>query len=129
MNQEDEKNNKHPIDIETLRTTIQNRIEIEIKLLHFLYEAGTNDIITLEANINEETPGEWESAAHGLSGAAGNLCANDLAMACEEAEDNVPEEIEHRVELLEKIKYEFQNVMDYILILHPNFMEDIKEEN
>lgn len=113
-----------PIDIKALREAIRHRVDIEKKLLFILYETAMNDIATLSANVHEETPGEWENAAHGLKGAAANICVDHLAKLCEEAEDT--EDTQKRSSLLLEIKAEFDNVKAFIQQLHPHFLEEYR---
>lgn len=115
---------REPIDITSLRGAIRHRLDVEKKLLFILYETAQDDIQTLSDNINEETPGAWEHAAHGLKGAAANICVDKLSRLCEEAEDLPPESTAKRREILKAISSEFKIVLAYIQKLHPHFMEE-----
>lgn len=113
-----------PINIEALRTVLRGKRDIEKRLLYILYQTSIESIAVLSNNIYEETPGEWESAAHGLKGAAVNLHVNQLAALCEEAEDTVPSDITKRQHLLTDIKDEFVRLKSYIQEIYPDFWEN-----
>lgn len=110
-----------PINLEGLRLVLRGKRDVEKRLLHILYQTCIESIASLSDNIFEETPGEWEFAAHGLKGAAVNLHVEELAALCEEAEDTQPSDIVKRQNLLNDIKLEFNRLKDYVNEIYPDF--------
>lgn len=115
-----------PINLEALRTVLRGKRDVEKRLLYILYQTCIESIAVLSNNIFEEAPGEWESAAHGLKGAAVNLHVTPLAALCEEAEDALPSEIAKRQRLLGDIKDEFNRLKHFIHEIYPDFWGDSK---
>jgi HPt (histidine-containing phosphotransfer) domain-containing protein len=111
-----ENNQKHKraIDTEFLRSIIENDIEFEKELFTIFSENAARNIGKMEEAIRSGDSNSWYMAAHAFKGASASIGAFDLSKILEYAQKHPEENLGQKNELLDKIREEFQLVLEFI---------------
>ena len=100
---------KKPIDVEFLRSVIENDTEFEKELFKIFIENGNRNIEKLEDSLDPSRYNFWYMASHAFKGSAASIGAFDLARILEDAQKSSEDTFEN-------IKNEFKLVCDFIAV-------------
>ncbi|MBU6339473.1 MAG: Hpt domain-containing protein [Rickettsiales bacterium] len=105
---------KKPIDVEFLRSVIENDAEFERELFKIFIENGNRNIEKLEDSFDPSRYNFWYMAAHAFKGSAASIGAFDLAKILEDAQKSAEDNAEMKIKIVENVKKEFKSVCDFI---------------
>ncbi len=106
--------NKNAIDVNFLRSVIEDDREFERELFTIFTENAQRNLIKMEDAIKDGDSNAWYMASHAFKGAAASIGAFNLSKALEYAQKNPEESSESKIEILNRIKQEFKLVLDFI---------------
>ena len=107
---------KKPIDVEFLRSVIENDVEFERELFKIFIENGNRNIEKLEDSFDPSRYNFWYMAAHAFKGSSASIGAFDLSKILEDAQRSAEENADVKSKILEAVKAEFKAVCDFIEI-------------
>jgi HPt (histidine-containing phosphotransfer) domain-containing protein len=102
------------LDIEFLRQVTVGDIEFEKELFLIFLESSKNNLDRMEKSITDKNDTLWHLAAHSFKGASASIGAFDLSKTLEAAQYHPKGFFEEKTLLLEKIRTEFDLVVDFI---------------
>ncbi|MDX2083469.1 MAG: Hpt domain-containing protein [Rickettsiales bacterium] len=105
---------KKAIDVDFLRSIIENDAEFEKELFAIFIENANRNIEKMEDAIKVSNDNSWYMASHAFKGAAASVGAFDLSKILEYAQKHPEENYEQKTELLKKIKEELSSVINFI---------------
>ena len=105
---------KKAIDVEFLRSIIENDFEFERELFSIFLENANRNIEKMEDSVKNSDDNAWYMAAHAFKGASASVGAFDLSKILEYAQKHPEENFEQKTTLLKKIKEEFSQVVEFI---------------
>lgn len=105
---------KRPIDVEFLRSIIEDDFEFEKELFAIFIENAHRNIEKMEDAIKSSNDNSWYMASHAFKGAAASIGAVNLSNILEYAQKYSEENPEQKNEVLKKVKDEFQLVAEFI---------------
>ena len=105
---------KSAIDIDFLKTIIDNDIEFKKELFGIFLENISKNISKLEDAANSGDNNSWYMSSHAFKGASASIGAFDLSKILEYAQKHPEESKEQKLELLKKIKEELKMVVEFI---------------
>lgn len=111
---ENNQNHKKAIDVEFLRSIIDNDAEFERELFKIFSENAHRNIIKMEDAIKENDNNSWYMAAHAFKGASASIGAFDLSKVLEYAQKHPEDNSDQKGEIINKVKEEFRLVLDFI---------------
>jgi HPt (histidine-containing phosphotransfer) domain-containing protein len=109
-----ESNSKKVIDIEFLRSIIEDDFEFEKELFAIFIENAHRNIEKMEEAIKTSNDNFWYMASHAFKGASASIGAVELANVLEYAQKHPEETSEQKTALLQKVKSELQLVVEFI---------------
>jgi len=105
---------KKAIDVEFLRSIIEDDFEFEKELFEIFIENAHRNIEKMDDAIKSSNDNSWYMASHAFKGAAASIGANDLSNILEYAQKHPEASVEQKNELLKKVKDELQLVIEFI---------------
>lgn len=105
---------KKAIDVEFLRSIIENDFEFEKELFEIFTDNSQRNIEKMEDAVKNSNDNSWYMASHAFKGAAASIGAFDLSKILEYAQKHPEENYEQKTELLKKIKDELALVIKFI---------------
>lgn len=105
---------KKAIDVEFLRSIIENDAEFEKELFAIFTENANRNVEKMDDAIKSSNDNSWYMASHAFKGAAASIGAFDLSKILEYAQKHPEENYEQKTELLRKIKEELDLVIKFI---------------
>ena len=105
---------KEVIDLEFLRSVIENDREFEKELFAIFTENAHSNILRMTKAIEEPAKNDWYMSAHAFKGAAASIGAFRLSEMLEYAQKHPDEEADKKKVILQKIKDEFVLVLEFI---------------
>lgn len=109
-----ENETKKPIDIEFLRSVIEDDIEFERELFTIFLENANRNIEKMEESLDISRYNFWYMASHAFKGSAASIGAFELSKALETAQKSAEQSSEVKSEIIKKVKEEFKLVSDFI---------------
>ncbi len=111
-----ESNQKHKraIDVEFLRSIIDNDAEFEKELFKIFSENAHRNISKMEEAIKENDNNSWYMASHAFKGASASIGAFDLSKVLEHAQKHPEDNAEQKSLVLKNVKEELRLVLDFI---------------
>jgi HPt (histidine-containing phosphotransfer) domain-containing protein len=106
--------NPTPIDMEFLKTIIEDDEEFKKELFGIFTENSNRNIEKLEEAIKSNNDNSWYMASHAFKGAASSIGAFSLANILEYAQKHPEENAEQKAQILAKIKKEMLLVLEFI---------------
>jgi HPt (histidine-containing phosphotransfer) domain-containing protein len=108
-----EKNQK-AIDMEFLRSVIDNDIEFEKELFKIFSENAQRNVTKMEDAIKENDNNSWYMASHAFKGASASIGAFDLSKLLEHAQKNPEDNAEKKMAILNQVKEGLKAVLEFI---------------
>ncbi|NBV07327.1 MAG: hypothetical protein EBS06_08885 [Proteobacteria bacterium] len=105
---------KKAIDVEFLRSIIENDVEFEKELFAIFTENANRNVEKMEDAIKSSNDNSWYMASHAFKGASASIGAFDLSRILEYAQKHPEENYEQKTELLRKVKEELALVISFI---------------
>jgi HPt (histidine-containing phosphotransfer) domain-containing protein len=105
---------KKAIDVEFLRSIIEDDFEFEKELFEIFIENAHRNIEKMDDAIKSSNDNSWYMASHAFKGAAASIGANDLSNILEYAQKHPEASVEQKNELLKKVNDELQLVIEFI---------------
>ena len=105
---------KKAIDIDFLRSVIEDDREFEKELFAIFTENAQRNIVKMEEAIKKVDNNAWYMASHAFKGAAASIGAFELSKSLEYAQRHPEDNMEEKNEILQKIRDEFKMVVDFI---------------
>ena len=105
---------KKAVDVEFLRSIIENDVEFEKELFAIFTDNAHRNIEKMEDAIKSSNDNSWYMASHAFKGAAASIGAFDLSKILEYAQKHPEENYEQKTELLRKIREELGAVIQFI---------------
>jgi HPt (histidine-containing phosphotransfer) domain-containing protein len=105
---------KKPIDIEFLRSVIEDDIEFERELFTIFLENANRNIEKMEESLDISRYNFWYMASHAFKGSAASIGAFELSKALETAQKSAEQSAEVKAGIIQKVKEEFKLVSDFI---------------
>ncbi len=105
---------KKVIDIEFLRSIIENDFEFEKELFAIFIENAHRNIEKMQEAIKVANDNSWYMSSHAFKGAAASIGAVELANVLEYAQNHPEETAEQKNALMQKVKSELQLVVEFI---------------
>lgn len=102
------------IDISFLRQVTGSDTEFEKELFTIFLESSRSNLEKMEKSIVDKDDASWHLAAHSFKGSSASIGAFDLSKILELAQYHSKGMFEEKAILLEKIKVEFNLVIDFI---------------
>ena len=102
------------IDVEFLRSIIENDAEFEKELFAIFIENANRNVEKMDDAIKNSNDNSWYMASHAFKGAAASIGAFDLSKILEYAQKHPEENYEQKTELLKKVKEELGFVISFI---------------
>ena len=107
---------KKPIDVEFLRSVIENDVEFEKELFKIFIENGDRNIEKMEDSFDASRYNFWYMAAHAFKGSSASIGAFDLSKILEDAQKAAEDSAEVKTKIVEEVKKEFKVVCDFIAV-------------
>ncbi len=107
---------KKPIDVEFLRSVIENDAEFERELFKIFIENGNRNIEKMQDSFDVSRYNFWYMAAHAFKGSSASIGAFDLSKVLENAQKAAEDSPEVKAKIVEEVKKEFKEVCDFISI-------------
>ena len=107
-------NKNQAIDIEFLRSIIENDFEFEKELFAIFSENATRNVTKMEDAIKSGDSNSWYMSSHAFKGASDSIGAFQLSNILEYAQKHPEDNIEQKNEILSKVKDELKLVLDFI---------------
>lgn len=108
-----DENNK-TIDVDFLRSIIENDVEFEKELFAIFINNANRNIEKMEEAIKSSNDNCWYMASHAFKGAAASIGAFELSRILEYAQKHPEENYEQKTQLLNKVKAELELVIKFI---------------
>lgn len=105
---------RNAIDMEFLRSIIENDAEFEKELFVIFSENVHRNMAKMEDAIKSGDNNSWYMASHAFKGAAASIGAFDLSKILEYAQKHPEETVEQKNEVIKKIREELQLVLKFI---------------
>jgi len=102
------------IDVEFLRSIIENDSEFEKELFAIFTDNAQRNIEKMEEAVKNSNDNSWYMASHAFKGASASIGAFNLSKILEYAQKHPEENYEQKTELLKKIKDELAEVIKFI---------------
>ena len=102
------------IDVEFLRSIIENDVEFEKELFAIFIENAQRNVEKMEEAIKDSNDNSWYMASHAFKGASASIGAFELSKVLEYSQKHPEENYEQKTELLKKIKEELRLVIKFI---------------
>ncbi len=106
--------NKKAIDVDFLRSIIENDIEFEKELFAIFTDNAKRNIEKMEEAIRSANDNSWYMASHAFKGASASIGAFELSKILEYAQKHPEENYEQKTQLLNKVKEELAMVIKFI---------------
>ena len=110
------KNISQVLDIDYLKSIIEDDKEFEQELFKIFIENSQKNIIKLQEAIDSEDINSWYMASHAFKGASASIGAFELAKILEYAQKNIEDSKENKIQTLDKIKNELKLVNDFLVM-------------
>jgi HPt (histidine-containing phosphotransfer) domain-containing protein len=107
-------NSKQAIDIEFLKTIVDNDREFEKELFQIFVENAKRNIQKMDDASKSSDNNAWYMSAHAFKGASASIGAFDLSKLLEYAQKHPEENIDQKSEVLKRINEEFGLVLAFI---------------
>jgi|APGre2960657444_1045066.scaffolds.fasta_scaffold377065_2 HPt (histidine-containing phosphotransfer) domain-containing protein len=108
------KNISQVLDLEYLKSIIDEDKEFEQELFKIFIENSQRNITKLEESIESNDKNSWYMASHAFKGASASIGAFELAKILEYAQRNIEDSNENKKQLLDKIKEELELVKEFL---------------
>jgi len=105
---------KKVIDIELLESVIGDDHEFAKELFEIFTENAQRNILKMEEAIKKADNTSWYTVSHAFKGAAKSIGAHGLSNFLEYAQNHPEDNIEKKLEILQKIRNEFELVLNFI---------------
>lgn len=102
------------IDIDFLRSVIDNDREFEKELFAIFSENAKRNIVKMEEAINKTDNNAWYMASHAFKGAAASIGAFELSKTLEYAQKHPEDNAEEKNKTLQQVRDNFTLVLDFI---------------
>lgn len=102
------------IDIDFLRSVIDNDREFEKELFDIFTENAHRNIQKMEEAMKKNDNNAWYMAAHAFKGAAASIGAFGLSKSLEYAQRHPEDNSDDKAKILSTIKTEFAEVEEFI---------------
>ncbi|MCB1532887.1 MAG: Hpt domain-containing protein [Alphaproteobacteria bacterium] len=105
------------IDLSNLKMAADGDKELERELFEEFIESSTELLSVLKKNAqidNKNNHETWQKNAHALKGISSNLGAYTLADLCKQAQELLPDSLDTKTALLDKIQKEHESVVAYL---------------
>jgi HPt (histidine-containing phosphotransfer) domain-containing protein len=106
--------NKRVIDIEFLRSVIDNDIEFEKELLAIFSENASRNLAKMEESAKNGDNNSWYMASHAFKGASASIGAFDLSKLLEHAQKHPEYSKREKEEIVEQVRKEVNLVFEFI---------------
>lgn len=107
-------NTKSAIDVAFLRSVIDDDKEFERELFAIFTENAQRNLVKMDDAIKASDNNAWYMASHAFKGAAASIGAFGLSNTLEYAQKHPEDNPEQKNEILEKVKDEFNRVLEFI---------------
>jgi HPt (histidine-containing phosphotransfer) domain-containing protein len=110
-----ENNQSRPraIDIEFLRSIIENDVEFEKELFSIFVENANRNFAKMEETLGKDNQG-WYMSSHAFKGAAASVGAFELSRILEGAQKAMELPAEQKSQILAQAREEFKLVLEFI---------------
>lgn len=105
---------KSAIDVNFLRSVIEDDREFERELFAIFTENAQRNLVKMDDAIKNSDSNAWYMASHAFKGAAASIGAFELSKALEYAQKHPEDNDDEKVEILDRIKKEFDRVLEFI---------------
>ena len=105
---------KNAIDVNFLRSVIEDDREFERELFAIFTENAQRNLTKMEDAVKSSDSNSWYMASHAFKGAAASIGAFELSKALEYAQRHPEDSDDDKVNILERIKVEFDRVLEFI---------------
>lgn len=102
------------IDVEFLRSVIDDDREFEKELLTIFLENANRNIVKMEDALKAQDNNAWYMAAHAFKGAAASIGAFNLSQMLEYAQKHPEENDDQKGKIVSDVKREFDLVNEFI---------------
>ncbi len=102
------------IDIDFLRSVIDNDREFEKELFAIFSENAQRNITKMEEAINKSDNNAWYMASHAFKGAAASIGAFELSKILEHAQRHPEDAAAEKNNVLQQVRDHFKLVLDFI---------------
>jgi len=102
------------IDIEFLRSVIEDDREFEKELFAIFTENAQRNIVKMEEAIKSNDNNSWYMSSHAFKGASASIGAFELSKLLEYAQRHPADNLEGKMEVMRKVKSEFTSVLEFI---------------
>ena len=110
---ENNQQRKRAIDMEFLRSIIENDVEFEKELFAIFVENANRNFAKMEEAVGKDNQA-WYMASHAFKGASASVGAFELSKILEDAQKSMEASAEHKSKLLVQAKEEFKMVLEFI---------------
>lgn len=110
---ENNQQRKKAIDMEFLRSIIENDVEFEKELFAIFVENANRNFAKMEEALGKDNQA-WYMASHAFKGASASVGAFDLSKVLEDAQKGMEAPVEQKSQILSKAREEFKLVLDFI---------------
>lgn len=110
----DSNQKKRAIDVEFLRSIIEDDFEFEKELFAIFTENAHRNIEKMEDVIKTSNQNSWYMASHAFKGASASVGAMELANILEYAQKHPEETTEQKIKLLKQVREELARVLEFI---------------
>ncbi|MBM5782663.1 MAG: Hpt domain-containing protein [Pelagibacterales bacterium] len=107
-------NKKAPIDVDFLRSVINDDPEFERELFKIFVENANRNIEKMEEAYDPSRYNFWYMASHAFKGSAASVGAFELSKILEHAQKSSEEPAEVKAEIVKQVKEEFAKVNKFI---------------
>ncbi len=105
---------KNVIDVDFLRSIIENDFEFEKELFAIFAESAKQNLEKMENAVKSANDNAWYMSAHAFKGASASIGAFNLSKILEYAQKHPEENYEQKISLLKRIKEELVEVNKFI---------------
>ncbi len=105
---------KNAIDVNFLRSVIEDDREFERELFAIFTENAQRNLVKMEDAIKNNDNNSWYMSSHAFKGAAASIGAFNLSNSLEYAQTHPEDSNDDKVEILNRIKKEFELVLEFI---------------
>ncbi len=110
---ENNQQRKRAIDMEFLRSIIENDVEFEKELFAIFVENANRNFIKMEEAVGKDNQA-WYMASHAFKGASASVGAFDLSKILEDAQKSMEASIDQKTKILAQAREEFKLVLEFI---------------
>ncbi len=105
---------KRAIDMEFLRSIIENDVEFEKELFAIFVENANRNFAKMEEAVVAKDNQSWYMASHAFKGAAASVGAFELSKILEGAQKSMEAAPEQKTQIIANARAEFKLVLEFI---------------